>query len=154
MNVRRERETIGNSRDGICNLGARAKRQWEASLPPLDDPQQWEKRFKMMSDMERHEWLLRENEIEKLQNLRIELLEKMLKENEGQQYEASIERINRQWTKKQAKREDFVKMNRLHYLRGIHFLFFPSNTVLIFFSFSYSSSSTKTWTSGNKVREK
>ncbi len=46
-------------------LGARAKRLWEASLPPLDDPQQWEKRFKMMSDMERHEWLLRENEIEK-----------------------------------------------------------------------------------------
>jgi hypothetical protein len=48
----------------LCS-GARAKRQWEASLPPLDDPQQWEKRFKMMSDMESHEWLLRENEIEK-----------------------------------------------------------------------------------------
>lgn len=45
--------------------GARAKRQWEASLPPLDDPQQWEKRFKMMSEMEQQEWLLRENEIEK-----------------------------------------------------------------------------------------
>lgn len=110
---------IGCLSNDIDDLGARAKRQWEASLPPLDDPQQWEKRFKMMSDMERHEWLLRENEIEKLQNLRIELLEKMLKENEGQQYEASIERINRQWTKKQAKREEFVKMNRLHYLRGI-----------------------------------
>jgi hypothetical protein len=60
-------------------IGARAKRQWEASLPPLDDPQQWEKRFKMMSDMEQHEWLLRENEIEKLQNLRIELLKKCSK---------------------------------------------------------------------------
>lgn len=117
--IERKREMIGCLSNDIDDLGARAKRQWEASLPPLDDPQQWEKRFKMMSDMERHEWLLRENEIEKLQNLRIELLEKMLKENEGQQYEASIERINRQWTKKQAKREEFVKMNRLHYLRGI-----------------------------------
>ncbi|CAF1259261.1 unnamed protein product [Rotaria sordida] len=101
---------------------ARAKRQWEASLPPLDDPQQWDKRFKMMSDMERHEWLLRENEIEKLQNLRIELLEKMLKDNETRQYDTSIERINRQWSKKQIEREDFVKTNRLHYLRAIRAL--------------------------------
>ncbi len=104
--------------------GARAKRTWEASLPPLDDPQQWEKRFKMMSDMERHEWLLRENEIEKLQNLRIQLLEKMLKDNESHQYDTSIERINRQWTKKQVEREEFVKTNRLHYLRGKEILFF------------------------------
>ena len=80
----------------------------------------------MMSDMEQHEWLLRENEIEKLQNLRIELLEKMLKENESQQYDASIERINRQWAKKQVKREEFVKTNRLHYLRG--------NRIAVFFS--------------------
>ncbi|CAF4575879.1 unnamed protein product [Rotaria sp. Silwood2] len=101
---------------------ARAKRQWEASLPPLDDPQQWEKRFKMMSDMERHEWLLRENEIEKLQNLRIELLEKMLKDNEARRYDTSIERINRQWSKKQIEREEFVKTNRLHYLRAIRAL--------------------------------
>ncbi|CAF0958700.1 unnamed protein product [Rotaria magnacalcarata] len=101
---------------------ARAKRAWEASLPPLDDPQQWEKRFKMMSDMERQEWLLRENEIEKLQNLRIELLEKMLKDNEGRQHDATIERINRQWSKKQVEREDFVKTNRLHYLRAIRAL--------------------------------
>ena len=49
----------------MLTSGARAKRQWEASLPPLDDPRQWEKRFKMMGDMERQEWLLRENEIEK-----------------------------------------------------------------------------------------
>jgi hypothetical protein len=77
----------------------------------------------MMSDMERHEWLLRENEIEKLQNLRIELLEKMLKDNETHQYDASIERINRQWSKKQVKREEFVKTNRLHYLRGMKTIF-------------------------------
>lgn len=101
---------------------ARAKRQWEASLPPLDDPQQWEKRFKMMSEMEQQEWLLRENEIEKLQNLRIELLEKMLKENEAHRYDTSVERINRQWSQKQVEREEFVKTNRLHYLRAIRAL--------------------------------
>ncbi len=86
--------------------------------------------------MERHEWLLRENEIEKLQNLRIELLEKMLKENESHQYDASIERINRQWKKKQVKREEFVKTNRLHYLRGMKTIFslssFPLFVIQLF----------------------
>ena len=85
--------------------------------------------------MERHEWLLRENEIEKLQDLRIELLEKMLKENESHQYDASIERINRQWKKKQVKREEFVKTNRLHYLRGTKTIFFLSFLICRFLSF-------------------
>lgn len=42
----------------------------------------------------------------------------MLKDNEARRYDTSIERINRQWSKKQGDREDFVKTNRLHYLRG------------------------------------
>ena len=44
---------------------ARAKRAWEATLPPLSDMSQLEKRRKMMDDMERREWALRESEIEK-----------------------------------------------------------------------------------------
>lgn len=45
---------------------ARAKRAWEATLPPLNDLSQLEKRQKMMDEMERKEWALRESEIEKL----------------------------------------------------------------------------------------
>lgn len=44
---------------------ARAKRAWEATLPPLDDPTQLDKRRKMMDEMERQEWAVREAEIEK-----------------------------------------------------------------------------------------
>ena len=44
---------------------ARAKREWEATLPPLNDMSQLEKRKKMMDEMERKEWALREQEIEK-----------------------------------------------------------------------------------------
>lgn len=44
---------------------ARAKRAWEATLPPLNDVSQLEKRKKMMDEMERKEWALRESEIEK-----------------------------------------------------------------------------------------
>lgn len=43
---------------------ARAKRAWEATLPAINDPSQWEKRLKMMTEMERKEWLFREHEIE------------------------------------------------------------------------------------------
>lgn len=43
---------------------ARAKRAWEATLPPINDPTQWDKRLKMMTEMERQEWLFREKEIE------------------------------------------------------------------------------------------
>lgn len=44
---------------------AREKRAWEATLPPLSDLSQTEKRRKMMDDMERKEWAFREQEIEK-----------------------------------------------------------------------------------------
>lgn len=43
---------------------ARAKRAWEAQLPPLNDPTQWDKRLRMMTEMERNEWLFREKEIQ------------------------------------------------------------------------------------------
>ena len=45
---------------------ARAKRSWEATLPPLNDVAQLDKRQKMMDELERKEWALREREIEKL----------------------------------------------------------------------------------------
>lgn len=44
---------------------ARAKRAWEASLPPLSDSEQMEKRRRMMEEQERKEWAFREQEIEK-----------------------------------------------------------------------------------------
>lgn len=44
---------------------ARAKRAWEATLPPLNDPSQHDRRRKMMEEQERKEWAFREEEIEK-----------------------------------------------------------------------------------------
>lgn len=44
---------------------ARAKRAWEATLPPLDDVSQLEKRSKMMQEQELCEWAMRERKIEK-----------------------------------------------------------------------------------------
>lgn len=44
---------------------ARAKRAWEATLPPLDDLSQLEKRRRMMEEMEITEWAFREGQIQK-----------------------------------------------------------------------------------------
>lgn len=43
---------------------ARAKRAWEASLPPLDDLSQLDKRRRMMEEMEAKEWAFREGQIQ------------------------------------------------------------------------------------------
>lgn len=42
---------------------AREKRKWEATLPPISDPSQFERRRAMMEEQERIEWEYRENEI-------------------------------------------------------------------------------------------
>jgi DNA-binding LytR/AlgR family response regulator len=88
--------------------------------------------------------------LRRLQNLRIELLEKMLKDNEARRYDTSIERINRQCTKRQVEREDFVKTNRLHYLRGKIDFLIKINSI-IFFILSDSSFTSKTITNRNKI---
>ena len=45
---------------------ARAKREWEKTLPALNDMEQLKKRQRMMEDMETKEWAFREHEIEEL----------------------------------------------------------------------------------------
>lgn len=44
---------------------ARAKQAWEATLPPLDDLSQLDRRRHMMEEMEVKEWAFREGEIQK-----------------------------------------------------------------------------------------
>lgn len=44
---------------------ARAKRAWEAQLPPLSDASQLEERRRMMQEQESREWAFREGEIKK-----------------------------------------------------------------------------------------
>jgi len=45
---------------------ARLKRAWEATLPKVVDKKSYQKRLRMMEDMELQEWKEREEEIEKL----------------------------------------------------------------------------------------
>lgn len=76
---------------------ARAKRAWEATLPPLADIEQHDKRKRMMEDMELVEWELREKEIEKLQEARLSMLKRLLRQREENHCEINMKRIDKLW---------------------------------------------------------
>ncbi|CAN2387717.1 testis expressed 1, partial [Pristimantis euphronides] len=98
---------------------AREKRAWEATLPPLSDPSQLEKRRKMMDEQERKEWAFREQEIEKLQAARLEVLRKLLQKRNETQKEVDMKRLDTKWAKLQNEKEERVQCNRKEYIRAI-----------------------------------
>ncbi|KAK0130923.1 Cilia- and flagella-associated protein 91 [Merluccius polli] len=73
---------------------ARAKRVWEASLPPLDDLSQLDKRRRMMEAMETKEWAFREGEIHKLQEARLAVLRNLLYQRDRAQTQATAQRLD------------------------------------------------------------
>ncbi|NWS95818.1 CFA91 protein, partial [Mionectes macconnelli] len=91
---------------------AREKRAWEASLPPMDSPSNTAKRLKMMEEMERKEWAFREQEIEKLQKVRLEVLKKMLRRREENQDKVDAKRLCDYWQNRQRAREEKIKKIR------------------------------------------
>ncbi|KNC54466.1 AMY-1-associating protein expressed in testis 1 [Thecamonas trahens ATCC 50062] len=76
---------------------AREKRAWEASLPPIDDPDQFELRQRMMEEMEMQEWREREEEIERLQQARLEVLRQMIEQADVENEELNNERVAEVW---------------------------------------------------------
>lgn len=84
---------------------ARAKRAWEATLPALNDVENLEKRKRMMDEQERREWSFREQEIEKLQEARLEVLKRILEQREEDHAELNTKRLDRLWSNKQQEKE-------------------------------------------------
>uniref|UniRef100_A0A665U841 Cilia- and flagella-associated protein 91 n=1 Tax=Echeneis naucrates TaxID=173247 RepID=A0A665U841_ECHNA len=98
---------------------ARAKQAWEASLPPLSDLSQLDKRRRMMEEMEAKEWAFREGEIQKLQETRLAVLKDLLKQRDEAQKEVTNERLNQIYSKLQKDKE--IKQQKLQndYLRSV-----------------------------------
>ncbi|KAK7168742.1 hypothetical protein R3I93_004903 [Phoxinus phoxinus] len=95
---------------------ARMKRAWEATLPPLDDLSQLDKRRRMMEEMERKEWAFREEEIEKLQEARLTLLVQLLRQREEKQEEVKMERLDVSFSQHQQQKEARLKKIRKDYI--------------------------------------
>merc|ERR1719468_1396933 len=72
-----------------------------------------------MTEMERKEWLFREKEIEQLQNVRMEILKKMLKTREENQANILVKRLDRLWVKKQKEKDAKIKKLRTDNIKNI-----------------------------------
>ncbi|NXR08029.1 CFA91 protein, partial [Semnornis frantzii] len=88
---------------------AREKRAWEATLPAMDSVSNIAKRRKMMDDMERKEWAFREQEIEKLQEARLELLKELLRRQVENQNKLNAKRLDDHWQNHQKAKEEKIK---------------------------------------------
>uniref|UniRef100_A0A8D0FXP5 Cilia- and flagella-associated protein 91 n=1 Tax=Strix occidentalis caurina TaxID=311401 RepID=A0A8D0FXP5_STROC len=98
---------------------AREKRAWEATLPAMDSASQITKRRKMMEDMERKEWAFREQEIEKLQEVRLEVLKKLLRRREENQNKLDAKRLDDHWQNHQKVKEEKIKKIQHDWLRKL-----------------------------------
>ncbi|EDV25762.1 uncharacterized protein TRIADDRAFT_55191 [Trichoplax adhaerens] len=98
---------------------ARAKRAWEANLPPLHDMSQADKRRRMMDEQERQEWAMREKEIERLQEARLQVLQQILKQRETDHSELNTKRMDRLWSVKRQENDERIKNIRREHIKGI-----------------------------------
>ena len=73
----------------------RAKRAFEASLPPLSDVSKLKLRQKLMEEWEEAEWAEREREIAKLQEERLDVLKRAIDAREEESERTAAERLER-----------------------------------------------------------
>uniref|UniRef100_A0A667X454 Cilia- and flagella-associated protein 91 n=1 Tax=Myripristis murdjan TaxID=586833 RepID=A0A667X454_9TELE len=90
----------------------RARRAWEATLPPLNDLSQLDKRRRMIEEIETKEWAFREGEIQKLQEARLAVLRDLQRQREEAQKETTMERLNQKYSKLQRAKE--AKLQKIH----------------------------------------
>ncbi|KAJ1551277.1 Cilia- and flagella-associated protein 91, partial [Nowakowskiella sp. JEL0078] len=88
---------------------ARAKRAWEASLPKVVSQETFEKRLKMMEEMELLEWQEREEEICWMHEARLAILSKVIQQREQENEEANNERVEHIWQRKLQERDALVE---------------------------------------------
>ncbi|NWV64775.1 CFA91 protein, partial [Malurus elegans] len=87
----------------------REKRAWEAALPPMDSPANIAKRLEMMEYMERKEWAYREEEIDKLQKVQLEVFKELLRRREENQNEVNDMRLYNHWHNHQKAKEEKIR---------------------------------------------
>ncbi|XP_062368890.1 cilia- and flagella-associated protein 91 [Cinclus cinclus] len=87
----------------------REKHAWEAALPPMDSPSNVTKRLKMMEAMEMKEWAYREEEIDKLQKVQMEVFKKLLQRQEENQNELDAMRLYNHWQNHQKAKEEKIR---------------------------------------------
>ncbi|KAI8853400.1 solute carrier, TRAMD3 or PAT1-domain-containing protein [Chytridium lagenaria] len=98
---------------------ARSKRAWESTLPKVVDQESFEKRLKMMEEMELKEWQEREDEIRRLQEARLQILTKVIAKREEENEAINNERVERIWQRKLQEREAMLERIERKRVKGL-----------------------------------
>ena len=101
---------------------ARAKRRFEATLPPTTDEASFELRRSMMEEQEMTEWRAREAEIDRIQAQRLALLEKAVYEREKEREflaEQRVEAIRQRRLEEKERAVAAIQRDRIKALRKI-----------------------------------
>ena len=100
---------------------ARAKRAFEASLPPIDgdDPKSFEVRRKLMAEQELKEWEEREREIEAIEGARLDLIRKALEQRDEEKDQANFQRLEHARQMRVAEKDKFLSSIHKRRLRAL-----------------------------------
>jgi hypothetical protein len=100
---------------------ARAKRAFEASLPPLDgdDPASFELRRRLMAEQELKEWEEREKEIEAIEGARLELIQSALEQRDEEKDRANFQRLEHARQMRVAEKDKFLSTIHKRRLRSL-----------------------------------
>ena len=100
---------------------ARAKRAFEASLPPIDgdDPKSFEIRRKLMAEQELKEWEEREREIEAIEGARLDLIRKALEQRDEEKDQANFQRLEHARQMRVAEKDKFLSSIHKRRLRAL-----------------------------------
>ncbi|KAI3387081.1 hypothetical protein SNEBB_003513 [Seison nebaliae] len=98
---------------------ARAKKKWEASLPAVTDGAEWEDRLRMMNEREKEEWMMREEEIDRLQEIRFRVWKKIIEDGHGKIETQQQERLEKLWENLHMKDRLKTKTIRHNHVREI-----------------------------------
>eukprot|EP00003_Mantamonas_plastica_P004069 TRINITY_DN1319_c0_g1_i2.p1 TRINITY_DN1319_c0_g1~~TRINITY_DN1319_c0_g1_i2.p1 ORF type:complete len:682 (-),score=250.96 TRINITY_DN1319_c0_g1_i2:263-2308(-) len=101
---------------------ARQRREFNAQLPPIDDPSTFELRRKMLEEQELREWEEREEQIKRVQDQRIELLKEAIIAREEQTEKLNEKRLEQMKVLREKEKEaaiDKIRTKRIKTFRKL-----------------------------------
>ncbi|XP_026667377.1 cilia- and flagella-associated protein 91-like [Ceratina calcarata] len=99
------------------------KKEWEATLPPMDTSANIKKRTAMINEMELDEWAFRESEIQAIMDYRLELMDELTRSREHEKQKKIQDRFDRLTnllSMRRDKQVDSIKHKLRRELRKLH----------------------------------
>lgn len=98
---------------------ARRKRIWERTLPPLRSVKDWDKRRVALEAFEWEQWVAREDDIHDCQRLRMEIVEKLLKQRKNKLDSSYEQKLKNTKNRAQIERDKKVESLKNKYQRSL-----------------------------------